>query len=202
MEFNKFDIKYHDLHKVVELIFETETELFSLLFGKNKDKALSRIKRVVKAGSNSFGHEYIYIAIEKNQILGLIIFYKWNDIDKRIESDKFSKALDLLSLLRIAFFEKTLINRLLTKNLDEKEMYINNVCVDKNKRGMGIGKFLLRNTIKHTKLQHCSKIILDVSKDNHVAVDLYKKMGFKIIKERTSIIWVGVEMADYYERES
>ena len=189
MEFKKFDIKFHDLHKVATLIFETETELFSLLFGKNKDKALSRIKRVVQAGSNSFGHDYIYLAMEKNQILGLTIFYKGNDIDKRIESDKFSEALDFLGLIRLIFFEKTLINRLLTKNFDEKELYISNVCVDKNKRGMGIGKFLLDNVIKQTKAQHCKTIILDVSKDNHIAIDLYNKTGFKVGEVRTSLLW-------------
>ena len=36
MEFTKLDINKHDLNKVAELIFETEPELFSLLFGKNK----------------------------------------------------------------------------------------------------------------------------------------------------------------------
>ena len=189
MEFAKFDIKYHDLHKVADLIFETESELFSLLFGKNKDKALSRIKRVVKAGGNSFGHDNIYLAIDKNQILGLILFYKGNDIDKKIESDKFSEILDFPSLLRLFFFEKTVISRLLTKNLDEKELYISNVCVDKNSRGKGVGKFLLNNVFKKAKAEHCETVILDVSKDNHIAIGLYKKAGFKVSKERSSLLW-------------
>ena len=189
MEFTKFDIKYHDLQKVADLIFETEPELFSLLFGKNKDKALSRIKRVVQAGGNSFGHDYIYLAIDKNQILGLTLIYKRNDIDKRIESDKFSEILDFPSLLRIIFFEKMLISRLLTKNLEEKELYISNICVDKNNRGMGIGKFLLSNVFKQARVEHCKTIILDVSKDNHIAIDLYKKAGFKVSKERSSLLW-------------
>jgi len=189
MEFTKFDIKYHDLHKVADLIFETEPELFSLLFGKNKDNALSKIKRVVQVGSNSFGHDYIYLALDKNQILGLVLFYKGNDIDKKIESDKFSEALDFFSLLRQFFLEKTLINRLLSKNLDEKELYISNVCVDKNNRGKGIGKFLLNNVFKQAKAEHCETIILDVSKDNHIAIDLYKKTGFKVCKEKSSRLW-------------
>ena len=43
MEFTKFDINKHDLDKVTELIFETEPDLQSLLFGKNKQKAFLKV---------------------------------------------------------------------------------------------------------------------------------------------------------------
>ena len=140
MEFIKFDIKKHDLDKVSELIFETEPELQSLLFGKNKEKALSRIKKVVLAGNNSLGHDYTYIAIEKNQIFGLTIFFKGNEINKKTESELFFKALDFFGIIRALFIEKILINRLLTKRFEKKDLYVANVCVDKVE-GKELGNF-------------------------------------------------------------
>ena len=55
MEFTKFDIKCHDLQNVADLIFETEPDLFSLFFGKNKNKALQNIKKIVQV-SRIRGH--------------------------------------------------------------------------------------------------------------------------------------------------
>jgi ribosomal protein S18 acetylase RimI-like enzyme len=185
MEFTKFDIKKHDLGKVSELIFETEPELQSLLFGKNKEKALSRIKKVAQAGYTSLGHDRTYIAIDKNIIVGLTIFFKGNEIDKNTESDLFLKTLDFLGILRAMVIEKILIKRLLTMNFNKNELYVANICVDKNSRGRGVGKFLLKNIVIQAKKLHCDKIILDVSKDNHIAINLYKKNGFNVIKERT-----------------
>ena len=70
-------------------------------------------------------------------------------------------------------------------NFNQNELYVANVCVDKNSRGKGVGKFLLKNIIEQAKKLNCSKIVLDVSKDNKIAINLYKKNGFRVVKERT-----------------
>jgi ribosomal protein S18 acetylase RimI-like enzyme len=189
MEFKNFDLNHDDLNKVVELIIETEPSFFYLLFGNKKDKSKSRLKNIVKAGKNSFGHEFIRLTIEKNKILGITTFYMANEIDEKMESEKYSKALDFLGLLRLNFFVKTLINKVLTTKLKDKELYIGNICVDKNFQGRGVGKFLLDNITSYAKKNNCKKIILDVSKENKIAIGLYKKMGFKITRERSSFLW-------------
>jgi len=189
MEFTSLDINKHNLNIVAELIFETEPELFSLLFGKNKHKALSRIIRVVKTENSSFGYNNIYLAITKEQILGLTIIYKGGEVDKKSEKGNFSDVLDIISLMRLYIFEKIFLNRLLTRNLNKKELYISNLCVDKNNRKKGIGNFLLRNIFNQAQLKDCINIVLDVSKENTIAIGLYKKYGFKISKERKSWLW-------------
>jgi ribosomal protein S18 acetylase RimI-like enzyme len=188
MKFKNFDLDHDDLNKVIELIIETEPELFYVLFGKGK-KSLPRIKKIVKAGKNSFGHDFIRLAIDKEEILGITIYYMGNQINKKFESNQFSKSIDFLGLIRIVFFEKTLINKILTKDLDEKELYIGNICVDKKFRGKGVGKFLIENIFNYAKESKCKRIILDVSKENKIAQKLYKKMGFKITKERHSSLY-------------
>jgi ribosomal protein S18 acetylase RimI-like enzyme len=189
MEYTKFDIIRHDLEKVTDLIFETEPHLFSLLFGKNKTKAFNRIKKIIRVGKNTFGHENIYLAIEDDQILGLTIIIKGNEIDSKIESEKFSEALDFFGLIRLIFIEKFLLDRLLKTVLEKNDLYVNNVCVDKDHRGKGVGKFLMNNILIIAKSKHCNRILLDVSKDNIAAIALYKKIGFKKNIERSSKFW-------------
>ena len=127
MKFSEFDINQHDLNNVADLIYETEPELFSLLFGSKKEKALSRIISVIKTGNNSFGHEFIYLAIEKNEILGLTIIYKGNEIDLQdlviieIKSDRNSENSPLKLALRdlrikSAGFSKYCIGRTIIDN--------------------------------------------------------------------------------------
>lgn len=187
MEFTKFDIKKHNFDKIIELIIGTEPDFFYLLFGKKK--SISRVRNIIKAGKNSLGHDFIYLALERNKILGIITFYKKEEIDKRVESKKFSEALDFFGLLRLIYFEKSLLNKILTTKLDENDLYIGNICISKNNRGKGIGNFLLRNVIEEAKKKNCKRIILDVLKTNVPAINLYKKMGFKIIRERSSYLW-------------
>jgi ribosomal protein S18 acetylase RimI-like enzyme len=190
MRFAKLDINRHDLNKVAELIFETEPELFSLLFGKNKQEAISRIIRIVRTGNTSFGYNNIYLALkEGEQILGLTIIYRGDEIDKKTELKHFSETFDLFGLIKLYFFEKIILNRLLTRNLDKKELYISNLCVNKNNRRRGIGFFLLKNIVNQAQLKNCDTIVLDVSKENTIAVELYKKFGFIISKERKSWLW-------------
>jgi len=189
MEFTKLDIKKHDLYKVADLLFETEPELQSLLFGKNKDKALSKMVNIVKAGKNTMGHENIYLATESNQILGLTCFFIGDEIDSKVESVRIKKAIGLFSFLRIAFYDKTLLKKLLTATIGENNLYIANVSVEKNNRGQGVGKFILNNVENYARKKNCISIILDVSKENEVAIGLYNKLGFEISKERTSSIW-------------
>jgi ribosomal protein S18 acetylase RimI-like enzyme len=189
MKFTNFDIDNHDLHKVADLIFETEPDVFSLLFGQKKEKALKRIKNIVKIGDNSFGYNNIYVAIDKDQIHGLTIIYKGGDIDRKLESERISDALDFLGVIRLTFFDKILLNRLLTSKISVNDLYVSNVCVDKESRGKGIGKFLLKNILDYAKREKCNRIIIDVSIDNIVAVGLYKKFGFKLNYKKKSFFW-------------
>jgi ribosomal protein S18 acetylase RimI-like enzyme len=189
MEFIKFDITRHELNVVADLIFETEPEFFSLLFGKNKEKALSRIKRIIQIGGTSFGHNFIYLAVENDKILGITILYKGDEINSRIETKKIFEALDLFGIIRLFLFELLLIRRLLTVNLYDNDLYVSNVCVYKKYRSKGFGTYLLTNVLKKANEKKCKRIILDVLNENQIAIDLYKKMGFEIRKERRSSIW-------------
>lgn len=56
---------------------------------------------------------------------------------------------------------------------------INNVVVKKCYRGKGFSNFLLENLINIAKKSKCKTINLEVSSINTIAINLYKKYGFK-----------------------
>lgn len=61
--------------------------------------------------------------------------------------------------------------------LDTAEL--NNIVVKKNERGNGYASLLLDELIKIAQNNNCSKINLEVSIENEIAINLYKKTGFK-----------------------
>ena len=73
-----------------------------------------------------------------------------------------------------------LVNRLLTGSIKPDDYYISVINVDKKYRRSGIGKNLIINAKKIALDKKCSRIILDVSKENDNAIKFYKKMDFKI----------------------
>lgn len=55
------------------------------------------------------------------------------------------------------------------------------IYIDRNKRGNGYGKNLLNATIEKLKELNVKEIVLEVRKDNIVAYNLYKQVGFNEI---------------------
>lgn len=56
---------------------------------------------------------------------------------------------------------------------------LNNIVIKKSFRGQGLSSALLNDLIKIAKSNNCSKINLEVSVSNTIAINLYKKFGFE-----------------------
>jgi len=57
-------------------------------------------------------------------------------------------------------------------------------AVKKELRGRGYGEYLMREALR--RLSGVKKVFLDVRKSNLKAIRLYRKLGFKLLKERPS----------------
>ena len=60
---------------------------------------------------------------------------------------------------------------------DRKELYIDDLCVDKNRRGQGIATALYAHVCDYAKAQGCSFITLNVWCGNEGAMKFYEKAG-------------------------
>ena len=67
-------------------------------------------------------------------------------------------------------------------------------AVIEKETGKGIGKMLMDKLSAEAKSKGIKKITLTVDKDNVTAFSLYKKYGFKIIKETDKIYYLDAEI--------
>lgn len=94
----------------------------------------------------------------------------------------------------IAYCQVLYKNKSLNFNSGAK---INAVSVLPTKRGEGLGKQLLEETVASLqKNVNIKNIYLDVVKDNHVAVNLYKAIGFEKVGELKSIFTKNTTLMD------
>jgi len=62
---------------------------------------------------------------------------------------------------------------------DGKELYIDDLCVDENRRGKGIGKTLYETACRYAKTSGCDRITLNVWYGNDSAMAFYKSIGMQ-----------------------
>lgn len=71
---------------------------------------------------------------------------------------------------------------------DIKTLYIDDLCVDENRRGCGIGRTLLEYLKAFAKEQGCYNISLNVWSFNQSAMKFYEKMGMKTLKQEMEML--------------
>ena len=62
---------------------------------------------------------------------------------------------------------------------DHTELYIDDLCVDENIRGRGIGKALYENALRYARQVGCYNVTLNVWSCNESALRFYEKCGMK-----------------------
>ena len=82
-------------------------------------------------------------------------------------------------------FIRHLNNNILT---DIKTLYIDDLCVDEDKRGMHIGKILYEYVLAYAKKEACYNVTLNVWSCNEGAMKFYEKCGLKPQKVGMEII--------------
>ena len=66
-------------------------------------------------------------------------------------------------------------------SVSTEESHLLNIGLTASKRGQGLGKELLEKIIMAAEVMGSKKIFLEVRISNVIAIDLYKKLGFKEI---------------------
>ena len=62
---------------------------------------------------------------------------------------------------------------------DHTELYIDDLCVDENCRGKGIGKAIYREICRYAKMRRCHSVTLNVWCCNESAMKFYERLGLK-----------------------
>ena len=106
--------------------------------------------------------------------------YTDDELIKIISDDKtpifVAEENDEVSGYAFCIFQQHISNNILT---DIKTLYIDDLCVDKEKRGQNIGKALYEYVLGFAKQQGCYNVTLNVWVCNESALKFYEKMGLK-----------------------
>lgn len=152
---------------------------FPILFG---DKIKLALQDLFRYQSNLFSFEqvnFVEVDVEK---AGMILGYDWQ-IKKR---DNLRTGFLLFKKIGVSILVKFLsllkFNATVGRVCDG-EYYISNIATYPRYRGRGLGKGLILEAEQEAKMVGAERIVLDVEKENISAINFYRKLGYKMIKE-------------------
>ena len=187
MDIRRFDVSLHDMDAVARLIYLTDKDISSLLFGKDQHSAIECIKRLMFIGDNTYSKDHVYVACAGRKVVGIMICY--GGAQKRAMNDDraFGKVSCNVRKIVLLLLGGSL-NRILTQDVGDDELYISNISVDPAHRGEGIGSKLVTYAKYLCKEHKCRRLLLDVATKNTGAYRLYERMGFTPYVKRSSLL--------------
>lgn len=176
VELNFLQAQIEQVDHFVELMIMSGEDFFKALFGPRLREVL---RKLYVEKSNLFSHERCVFATVGQNIVGMMLAYSGEYARKyKLRTGRLLfKLLHLSKLIWLATLDRKF------QRLEENEFYLSNFAVYPQYRSQGFGKRMLLYCFEWARRSACSKVSLDVEKNNLVAVGLYTKMGFKTERE-------------------
>lgn len=196
MRYSGFNTEKHDIDTVAELIFTTDIELSSFIFGGDRDRAVSKIKRLIQIKGSCYAAENIHVADRYRQVLGVIVACSARGTSGSSEQRSLLSVMNAREKAKFIFLVMPLLEILIPEKLKPGELYISNLSVKKEHRSQGVGSFLLTKITEDARREGFSRLWLYASADNAGAIKLYEKTGFEV-RLRRSVRLPGFKSAVY-----
>ncbi|MFW6304965.1 MAG: GNAT family N-acetyltransferase [Candidatus Saliniplasma sp.] len=172
IKLQKYNPKKHDKHVIADLIFRSDEEMNSLVYGK---EPIDVIVKLLEIGDNYFDPSNTYLAIKEGKIVGVIVGFpvkQKSEMDK-ISGKAFAKAMGFLDVLKkMPLFLK--MNKIVAGEMDEDGYYIHTISVSPEYQRQGIGSQMIEKFAKKY-----GKLYLHVNTKNPQAIKFYNKNGFQ-----------------------
>lgn len=78
---------------------------------------------------------------------------------------------------------------ILSSRVKDDVAHITQICVSPERQGQGIGRMLLEQTAANLRQRKFSAITLTVTEANESAVTLYRRLGFRVLREFDAYVW-------------
>jgi len=157
------------------LLLAMEDIIYKFLAKEDYASAKDFLQYFIERENNQYSYENCFVAEENNEIIGAVNIYKGGNI----------------SALRNPIIEY--VRKQYNPEFDpefetrEGEYYIDSLGVNPNYQGKGIGSQLLLFLIKKYVNQNKETLGLLVEEGNPLAKNLYIKLGFKVVGEKTLV---------------
>ncbi|QSW89369.1 GNAT family N-acetyltransferase [Flavobacterium endoglycinae] len=146
-------------------------------FIKKEDYASAKdfLQHFIEQENNQYSYQNCYVAEAENEIIGAVNLYNGSDLE----------------VLRNPIIEY--VRKNFNPDFDPEfetragEFYIDSLGVNPNYQGKGIGSKILRFLIDEFVHKNNHVLGLLVEEDNPLAKNLYLKIGFKVVGEKTLV---------------
>ncbi|MCX6055861.1 MAG: GNAT family N-acetyltransferase [Chloroflexi bacterium] len=129
---------------------------------------------------NRFSYQVSLISQQESKITGLLVRFSGSRLAS-LELGCIKQMIPIYGLLGAVKMIRR--NKLLAsaKEAERDEYYISHLAVDTEFRRQGIAQELINRAIEETQREKLDRLVLSVEIDNSPAIQLYLKMGFRIV---------------------
>jgi len=174
------NLKREEITEFLRIEFDSFYEMMILIFGGNVNNGFKIRKSEIEA--NLHTSQY-FVAKIGEEIVGIIEIISQDAMKKYKKNFKvYFENIGLIKALQAYYFEIS------PYKMDDKTLYIDTVAVDKRFRKEGIAKKMLELANNIGERMNKEFLTLWVAKENLPAFHLYKTMGYKEIKRKSSKI--------------
>ena len=167
--------KEEDFDSVVELIYESDRNLYEKLFGSLENAKI--VMPILFNNNSKFSKNHYHIIKQEEQVVSVAALYKSSDF--RWDTDSIRIAFDDAGVaLPKSFDEATnCLRDIFNDCIGNSFCLIDDLCVKEEFRNRGIGKSMIMFLSKKAESENLS-VILSVYNENNIAFDLYSSVGF------------------------
>ncbi|MFJ7183147.1 GNAT family N-acetyltransferase [Lysinibacillus xylanilyticus] len=166
-------------------VMALEYMAFPLAGSEEKNKVEGTFRTLWRQENNRFSHQYAYEAQMDGKTLGMITCYPIPVLN-RLPWPTFKQLLSIRKLGLVIYNIlniKMLYSMITMKEGEDDEFHIGTIALLPESRGLGVGTRLIKFAEERACLQGFAKCSLTVKKENHLAIKLYKRMGYQITGE-------------------
>ncbi|MBB4802774.1 ribosomal protein S18 acetylase RimI-like enzyme [Flavobacterium nitrogenifigens] len=157
------------------LLLAMEDIIYKFLNKKDYASAKDFLEYFIERENNQYSYQNCFVAEESDEIIGAVNIYNGADIETLR-----NPIIEFVRKNHNPEFDPEFETK-------EGEFYIDSLGVNPNHQGKGIGSKLLVFLINEYVHQNKQTLGLLVEEDNPLAKNLYLKLGFKIVGEKTLV---------------
>jgi len=157
------------------LLLAMEDIVYKFIAKKDYASAKDFLEYFIERENNQYSYENCFVAEENNEIIGAVNIYNGSDLE--------ALRTPIVEYVRENYnadFDPELETR-------EGEFYIDSLGINQNHQGKGIGSKILLFLIDEYVHKNKQTLGLLVEEDNPLAKNLYLKLGFKVVGEKTLV---------------
>jgi ribosomal protein S18 acetylase RimI-like enzyme len=182
--------KEEDAKDISTLMFTAFNEKFVALLDQKASAFANFYYKFLKINLKKLKHHNCIIIKNESTILGMFLV-NGEKIQNIFSYVPYHAVIDFIIEVGLVRFIRFMISMFIIglHPIPNKLMYINTVAVNKNFRGQGLGRDLMRATKKIGKTRGFEGEMLYVACDNRNAIKLYLKENYKITNKFESTLF-------------